>query len=219
MSATPKEQFAAVPVRAVCDDRLTASHWRLLAAIAWHDRLGRSNLGCFASTRTLAEEARVHYTNVARLAQDLQGSGYITTGRHPLNRRLRVYHLIYNEKKETVGEPTNNEPPDTAADMMFGELTNYGPGIVGDENPQAHDSKEEPPAKYIQLSCSDNIVKKEEGNSALASPRHLKSGSACAARKIAPNQDEDQKASEGLSTQQREAYWLAKMEREDEKRE
>ena len=57
----------------------------------------------------MAKEADVHYTNVPPLSDDLETWGYIEKGRHPLNRRLRVYSLIYNEKDATVGVPTNNE--------------------------------------------------------------------------------------------------------------
>ena len=104
-----KPQYAAIPVRVMGDRRLTASHWRLLAAIAWHDRLGRNKIGCYTSNLNLAKEADVHYTNVPPLSDDLETWGYIEKGRHPLNRRLRVYSLIYNEKDATVGVPTNNE--------------------------------------------------------------------------------------------------------------
>ena len=104
-----KPQYAAIPVRGMGDRRLTASHWRLLAAIAWHDRLGRNKIGCYTSNLNLAKEADVHYTNVPPLSDDLATWGYIEKGRHPLNRRLRVYSLIYNEKDATVGVPTNNE--------------------------------------------------------------------------------------------------------------
>ena len=105
----PKPLYAAIPVRGMGDRRLTASHWRLLAAIAWHDRLGRNKIGCYTSNLNLAKEADVHYTNVPPLSDDLETWGYIEKGRHPLNRRLRVYSLIYNEKDATVGVPTNNE--------------------------------------------------------------------------------------------------------------
>ena len=104
-----KPLYAPIPVRGMGDRRLTASHWRLLAAIAWHDRLGRNKIGCYTSNLNLAKEADVHYTNVPPLSDDLETWGYIEKGCHPLNRRLRVYSLIYNEKDATVGVPTNNE--------------------------------------------------------------------------------------------------------------
>ncbi len=107
-SAEQKPLYAAMPIRVMGDRRLTASHWRLLAAIAWHDRLGRNKIGCYASNQILAKEADVHYTNVPRLSDDLETWGYMKKGRHPLNRRLRVYSLIYNEKEATVGVSTNN---------------------------------------------------------------------------------------------------------------
>src|SRR4051794_5831129 len=102
------EQFAAIPVRAIGDTRLTASHFRLLGAIARHDRFSRNGIGCYASHKTLSTEAAVHYTNVSKIVDDLATWRYIRAGRHPLNRRLRVYSLNYNDNPATVGEHANN---------------------------------------------------------------------------------------------------------------
>ncbi len=153
----PKPQYAAVPIRAMGDRRLTASHWRLLSAIAWHDRLGRNNIGCYTSNENLAREANVHYTNIPPLSRDLETWGYISKTRHPLKRRLRVYSLIYNEKPATVGVTTNNE---TTA-RIVGEPTNQDPRIVGVQKPELADSKEEGKGKYIPL--KREYMKKEKG--------------------------------------------------------
>ena len=142
-----KPLYAALPIRGMGDRRLTASHWRLLSAIAWHDRLGRNKIGCYTSNRNLAKEADVHYTNVPPLSHDLETWGYISKTRHPLNRRLRVYSLIYNEKQATVGATTNNE---TTAGIV-GEFTNQDPRIVGVPKPELVDTKEEGEGKYITL--------------------------------------------------------------------
>ena len=142
-----KPLYAPLPVRAMCDRRLTASHWRLLSAIAWHDRLGRNKIGCYTSNKNLAREADVHYTNIPPLSDDLETWGYISKTRHPLNRRLRVYSLIYNEKQATVGVTTNNE----AAAGIGGDPTNQDPRIGGVPKPELVDSKEEGIGKYITL--------------------------------------------------------------------
>ena len=147
VDAAQKPLYAPIPVRAMGDRRLTASHWRLLAAIAWHDRLGRNKIGCYTSNLNLAREADVHYTNIPPLSHDLEAWGYIKKDRHPLNRRMPVYSLIYNEKQATVGGYTNNE----AIEAIVGEFTNQDPRIVGVPKPEHVDSKEDGKGKYITL--------------------------------------------------------------------
>jgi hypothetical protein len=123
------EPFCPIPLRAVGDVRLSASHHRLLGAIAHHDRFGRNGIGCYASHRTLATEAAIHYTNVTRLIDDLSAWGYIQVGRHPLNRRLRIYALVYNANQAIVGGSTNNPTADAqdegASETIVGESTNF----------------------------------------------------------------------------------------------
>jgi hypothetical protein len=105
-------------MRAMNDVRLTGLHWRVLAVIASHDRLGRSGAGCWASQRRLAELARCYYTRLSDALSDLVEFGYVSAHRHPKDRRRRIYRVIYNDADreamdlDTVG---NTSP--------FGELS------------------------------------------------------------------------------------------------
>ncbi len=73
-------QFAAIPVRALADVRLTGSDFRLLGAIARYDRFGRNGTGCYVNARQLAQDAAVHYKHLGRQTQRLEAFGYITIG-------------------------------------------------------------------------------------------------------------------------------------------
>ncbi len=127
-----KEQFGAIPVRAFSDGRLSGSHFRLLGAIAYFDRFGRNGYGCIAGHQKISETAAIHYTNIGRLRDDLENWGYLKIQPSPLDRRRRVYRVIYNEKQKIVGRFTNNDG-----------------AIVGEQNQQRTESNEESSEQYI----------------------------------------------------------------------
>ena len=86
MSARPPgaervELFSPIPKHVMGDDRPTAGHWRLLAAIAWHSRFDDNGRGCYAKHSVLAEEANISYENVSHFAADLEAWGH-TPVRH-----------------------------------------------------------------------------------------------------------------------------------------
>lgn len=153
--AKGKPQFAPVPERAIGDTRLTASHWRVLATIAFHDRFGRDGSGCYAGAGRLAREAAIDPTNVARLTADLAEWGYVETGTHPLYRRLRTYSMIY---QETLGVSTNDKSGDQ---QIVGKSTNEEPAILGGPNPQVADSKEQSGVEYIKKENITNRARAE----------------------------------------------------------
>jgi DNA-binding MarR family transcriptional regulator len=108
MSARP--QFCPLPAAAMGDDRLSGSHWRVLATIAYHDRFSANGAGCYAGATTLAREASVHPNNLARITSSLEQWGYLKVSRNPLNRRLKTYSLIYNDNRATLRENTKYRP-------------------------------------------------------------------------------------------------------------
>ena len=57
-----------LPPRVVGDRRLSALHFRVLAAIAMHDRMShvrRAGQGCWATNQTLATEATCDYARLS----------------------------------------------------------------------------------------------------------------------------------------------------------
>jgi hypothetical protein len=92
------------------DDRLSGSHWRVLATIAFHDRFSANGAGCYAGATTLAKEANVHPNNLAAITSSLEQWGYLKVSRNALNRRLKTYSLIYNDNRATLRENTKYRP-------------------------------------------------------------------------------------------------------------
>jgi hypothetical protein len=96
-----KMKFVAVPVRALNDERLAARHWRVLMAIAYHDRLGKNGQGCWATNQRLAELTGLSYNRVAEALSDLRAWGYITSEINPDNRNYRIHRVIYDDPTPT----------------------------------------------------------------------------------------------------------------------
>jgi DNA-binding MarR family transcriptional regulator len=84
-----KPIFAAIPARAMGDERLSALDLRVLMAIAIHDRLTANGTGCFAGNGRLASLVGCHLKSLSRSLRSLAEAGYITGRDNPLNRRTR----------------------------------------------------------------------------------------------------------------------------------
>ncbi len=115
----PKPLFAAIPLQAIGDRRLNAAHFQVLTAIAWHDQFGANGIGCYASLKTLAKETGLAQTTVSECTGDLEAFGLLAKARHPLNRRTKVYSLIYKGNPRILPE-TGNCPTDHGAVLKNG---------------------------------------------------------------------------------------------------
>ncbi len=149
-----RELFSPIPKHVMGDDRLPAGHWRLLAAIAWHARFDDNGRGCYAKHSVLAEEANISYENVSHFAADLEAWGHITSERFHLDRRCRIYRLIFKEKKG-IGVVSNNYSADSgenAPENEIGvELNNDSPEIGVGQKEEVADSQQESASQYIPL--------------------------------------------------------------------
>jgi DNA-binding MarR family transcriptional regulator len=105
--------FAPLPARAISDQRLTGLHFRVLAAVAMHDRLasrrGKGG-GCWAGNKTLAAECGCHLTNLSTAITELGRYGYLESHPHPLNRRQRVLNVVYNDHDIAFTKAANSLP-------------------------------------------------------------------------------------------------------------
>lgn len=95
-----KLSFAPLPPRAIADARLSALDLRTLACVCFHDRMSKPRnvgQGCWASNKTLAEEIGCDYTRLSTTITRLGQFGYIERKVHPLNKRLRIYVVLYDD--------------------------------------------------------------------------------------------------------------------------
>lgn len=79
------------------DKSLSSEHLRILMAIAAHDRFGKNGIGCYATHRTLATIAGCHVKSLSRSIGQLAEKGYISEGTNPINKKLRVYKVVYTD--------------------------------------------------------------------------------------------------------------------------
>ena len=96
MSTTNKQWFAPIPLRAVLDQRLTGHHWRVLALVAAHDRLGKNGSGCWAAQNRLAALLGCSKSRLSEGLSDLRDYGYIASQLNPQRRWHRVHRVIYS---------------------------------------------------------------------------------------------------------------------------
>lgn len=94
--AGPREFFAALPARALGDDRLKGHHLRVLAAVALHDRFARNGRGCVASYDRLSAIAGCAYTRLSAAITDLVTWGYLLKERQA-DRRRAALSVIYQD--------------------------------------------------------------------------------------------------------------------------
>lgn len=94
--------FAPVPARAISDARLRGLHWKILAAVAPHDRMSaardKGGQGCWAGNKRLTRMIGCHYTNLSTALSELEMWGYIERKPNPANKRRRVLYVIYDER-------------------------------------------------------------------------------------------------------------------------
>jgi hypothetical protein len=117
-----KTFFAPLPLRAISDQRLSGLHFRVLAMVAFHDRMSarrKTGAGCWASHKTMCAEIGCNYTNLSTALTDLGKWGYLERHVHPLNKRLRVYNVNYDSL-----------PTDKQSGAQLCQETNDQPAIV-----------------------------------------------------------------------------------------
>ena len=77
MADQPKNIYAPIPARAMADEELTAEHFRVLMAVAAHDRFNKNGKGCCASHPRLARLVKCHPKSLSRSLKALGERGYI----------------------------------------------------------------------------------------------------------------------------------------------
>ncbi len=111
MADQPKDIYAPIPARAMADEELTAEHFRVLMAVAAHDRFNRNGKGCCASHPRLAKLAKCHLKSLSRSLKALAERGYIEGLPSPFNKRQRAYRVVYSDADRAImTNPVGNNP-------------------------------------------------------------------------------------------------------------
>ena len=153
--------FAPLPPRAIGDQRLTGIHLRVLAAIALHDRMSagrKAGQGCWAGNQKLAAVCGCNYNNLSTAITDLVALGYIERQAHPINKRLRVYRVIYNETDQAIVKARDSSP--TGEGMSRPQTSDADPIVRPDFSESQSDQSLEG-VEYIPLKREDIPLKRE----------------------------------------------------------
>lgn len=146
-SRSEKPAYSPVPVRAFADPKLDGADFRVLGIIAAHDRLNSNGSGCYANHKRLAAKVGIHFVTFSKSTTKLGEEGYLVAEPHPLNKRLRVYRVVYSEEDRAVMEAREDVTVSPHANDHHASQTSIvslqarGPApIVSLGNPQATDS-------------------------------------------------------------------------------
>jgi len=172
--------FAPLPHRAIGDTALSALELRVLAAIAYHDRLSgprKRGSGCWAGNPKLAEECSCHLSSLSTAITGLATKGYIIREPHPINKRLRVFRVIYEHidhlansevcERRSLGDSLANEKRsrcDTDQKPKPWRQREELITTVSRQQGQPTETVDELEVKYIPLSGED-ITQKSRKNS------------------------------------------------------
>jgi hypothetical protein len=140
----PKQSFAAVPARAMGDQDLSALDLRVLMAIAFHDRFSKNGIGCYASPTRLSSLLGCHTKSLSRSLSTLGRYGYIEAIIHPLNKRLRVYSVIYTSEDGVVASSTRGIGNESVTDSpSIGNQFATEDDLIGNQDLRETESDQE----------------------------------------------------------------------------
>ena len=105
----------------MADENLTALDMRVLMALAVHDRFGANGIGCFASHPRLAGLVGCHPKSLSRSLRVLAELSYIEGNPHPMNKRLRVYRVVYTAEDSAIMKGKIGNEPVTDGDPKGNE--------------------------------------------------------------------------------------------------
>ncbi len=166
------QTFAPLPARAMADEALSALDLRVLAALAAHDRFGANGIGCYASHPRLAGLVNCHLKSLSRSLRVLAELGYIEASQHPLNKRLRVYRVVYLPSDKAVMKGGIGNEPVTDTDPIGNQpVPENGPnGPIGNQHFQESEQLQEDAGVNIlgeALSIASETVKDNSVETAL----------------------------------------------------
>jgi len=155
------QTFAPLPARAMADEALSALDLRVLAALAAHDRFGANGIGCYASHLRLSGLVKCHLKSLSRSLRVLAELGYIEASQHPMNKRLRVYRVVYLPSDKAVMKGGIGNEPVTDTDPIGNQpVPENGP--IGNQHFQESEQLQEDAGVNIlgeALSISGETVK------------------------------------------------------------
>ncbi len=102
--------FSPIPGHSTKDERLSVSHWRVLAVVAGADRFGKNGAGCYMSRNSMAIASSCHPATVSACLRDLVDWGYLNSQVFPLDKRRNAYRVRYQEVPASKNNVADRRP-------------------------------------------------------------------------------------------------------------
>jgi DNA-binding Lrp family transcriptional regulator len=109
MRIANRNDWSPIPSRALSDKRLSASHFRLLGAIAVLSRPSAEGLECTTAQTRLGETAGIAATKVPAAIRKLADLGYLACFHIKTDRRALAYRILYANAGTAAGLITYEE--------------------------------------------------------------------------------------------------------------
>lgn len=161
--------WGAIPRRANGDRRLKEIHFRALSEVARRDCLsllkGRGQ-GCWASLSALSDETQTNRSSLSTALNALVRWGYLQQERHTMNRRTKVYRVIYDRDSDSLplGKPSRHGD----ASAMRGDDLASGKRIVCRPESQGVEKARESSARISFKKSLKQIPSEDRGSRASA---------------------------------------------------
>lgn len=160
--------FCALPGRAIGMPELTATDFRVLAAIAAKDMMGATGKHCFASHRELAKMTVCNETSLSLSIKKLLDLGLIKRSPNPKDRRKWIYAVIYDAALDRAAMGFNLEDKGSAKNVC---LESGDPLSIGKEATDLKARKGEEnhslagDAKDLNISSRENNEERKRASS------------------------------------------------------
>ncbi|RVG01632.1 hypothetical protein CN172_04380 [Sinorhizobium meliloti] len=136
-----KGRFRVMPDSAFEDTRLSATDYRVLAAIAFYDRGGSNGRGCYATQSSIAKRARCHRVEASRSIGRLVEFGHLRaekgSGKDARRNTLIVLYGGEDERSNSVtysDEVNVANPLHTSAEKCNSSIDNHTENQRDDEH-------------------------------------------------------------------------------------
>ena len=160
--------FTTIPVRSLCDQRLTALNFRSLGVIALHDGMSKvkgSGGGCYARHATLAERIGTDVTNFSKSLSQLIKWGYVVREPQLMDKRRFTLRVIYGAEDSCSDDQPLPPQSLRASPEIVGEEAAFQQEIVGEAEAKNGGFSRRNDAHYISLNEELDFDESREINS------------------------------------------------------
>lgn len=144
--------FAALPGRVTLDKRLNGLHFRILATVAGHDRMGRNGQCCWLGRDKLAIRVSCNPANLSTAVAELTAWGYLEAVQSQEDKRRKGLRIVYSMEEDRAGiGASRRENALPNGNLTAESRLPIGNAISGDRLPKSGITDAEHAENIVQL--------------------------------------------------------------------